>query len=322
MNILVTGGAGYIGSHLVRSLSISRQYEVTVVDDLSNGCYTDTLTDILQRKLIHFHKCDLFHKEHVKELFDRFRFDVVIHLAASVDVGESMEKPLLYYQNNVTSTLNLLAAMHCYKVKRIIFASSSSVYNSHQRTKTPIHEFEGRVWGSPYAYSKVIIEDILDNLVELDPDFQATTLRFFNVAGGDCRSQTHLIPKLLRAINNNEEFTIYGTNYGNPDGTCIRDYIHVDDVVRALHLALNQYQTIDAPVYNIGSGEGHSVREVINLATEITGREPRIIEGSHRPGDVSYLVANIEKAEEELGWKPEKTFREIIESNYENIKNR
>jgi len=302
MKLLVTGGAGYIGSHLVRELARSEQYKITIADDLSNGCYTDTLTDVIEKRQINFHKCDLFHGEHVKELFDRFRFDAVIHLAASVDVGESVEKPLLYYQNNVASTLNVLSAMHCYGIKKFIFASSAAVYTTE----------------CPYAHSKAFIEEVCRHITMDDPAFGAITLRLFNVAGGDCRSKSHLIPKLLRAIHNNEEFTIYGANHATSDGTCIRDYIHVDDVVRAFISALDRVRPGHRS-YNIGTGKGYSVREVIDKAKLITGKNVKTIDGPSRPGDSPKTIANINGTQEELGWKPEKSIEEIIESSYANL---
>ncbi len=304
MNILVCGGAGYIGSHTVRRL-IKEGYEVLVLDNLCNG-HMSAIAGIP------FVNADLCDQSALKQVFHDHKIDAVIHFAAYALVGESMGQPDIYYRNNVVGTLNLLESMLSTGVKHMVFSSTAAVYGD--PLQLPISEDHRTVPTNAYGATKLAVEEMLRWFGQAF-GLKYTSLRFFNAAGADPAGdigedhdpETHLIPVVIKAaLGLIPHVKILGTDYLTRDGTCIRDYIHVLDLADAHVLALKMLLGEGrSAVYNLGSGEGYSVREVIKTAEEVTGRMVRTIEGDRRMGDPAVLVASAEKAERELGWKPE-----------------
>jgi UDP-glucose 4-epimerase len=300
--ILVTGGAGYIGS-ITAHLLARRGYNVVAVDDLSRGHQHNI-------GRLPFHQLNLSDTSALAHLLAREAVDAVIHFAAYIAVGESTQKPELYFSNNVGGTLSLLTAMAQSNVKRLVFSSTAAVHGTPQRV--PIPEDSPFAPVSPYGESKVMVEKILG---WLDPyrGLRSIALRYFNACGSDPESglgeehdpETHLIPLLLRAVVTETPITIYGDDYETPDGTCIRDYIHVTDLAEAHLLALEKLLAGgESNSFNVGTGTGHSVMEVLRAVEEVTGRAVPYEIGSRRAGDAPTLVANSDKLKRALGWKP------------------
>ncbi len=300
--VLVTGGAGYIGS-ITAHLLARRGYSVVVVDDLSRG-HEHNVADLP------FHKLNVADTPALSDLLAREAIDAVIHFAAYIAVGESTQKPELYFSNNVGGTLSLLTAMVQTSVRRLVFSSTAAVYGTPQ--VVPIPEDSPFDAVSPYGESKVMVEKILR---WLDPyrGLRSIVLRYFNACGSDPDSglgeehdpETHLIPLLLRAVVTGNPINIYGDDYETPDGTCIRDYIHVTDLAEAHVLALEKLLAGGASdAFNVGTGAGHSVMEVLRAVEEVTGRTVPYEMGSRRAGDAPVLVANSDKLKRALGWKP------------------
>ena len=300
--ILVTGGAGYIGSNTAQLLA-RRRYNVVLVDDLSRGHQHN-----LGR--LPFHQLNLSETSALADLLAREAVDAVIHFAAYIAVGESTQKPELYFSNNVAGTLSLLTAMAQTNVKRLVFSSTAAVYGTPQIV--PIPEDSPFAPVSPYGESKVMVEKILG---WLDPlrGLRSIALRYFNACGSDPESglgeehdpETHLIPLLIQAVVNETPITIFGDDYETPDGTCIRDYIHVADLAEAHLLALEKLLAGGASdAFNVGTGSGHSVMEVLRAVEEVTGRTVPFEIGPRREGDPPVLIANSDKLKRALGWKP------------------
>lgn len=306
MKILVTGGAGYIGSVIVKKL-VNEDHEVVVFDNLCKG----------YREAVHpkavFIQSGLNNLKDLDETFKQFRFDAVVHMAAFIEAGESVQNPGKYFRNNVINGINLLNVMLKNDCKKIIFSSSAAVYGTPK--KIPVKEDAETKPTNPYGESKLIIEKVLEwynKAYSLD----YTSLRYFNAAGADEDfgeahvPETHLIPIVLQvALGQREELHIYGTDYPTKDGTCIRDYIHVSDLAKAHILALQK-----KGIYNLGCEKGYSVREIVDVAREITKKEIPVKESARRPGDPIALVASSEKIKKELGWKPEYELKDIIKS--------
>jgi UDP-glucose 4-epimerase len=302
LNILVTGGAGYIGSHIVEELCESGE-SVVVIDNLATG----------HRAAVHpkatFIEGDLNNAALVNHLFDDHSLDAVMHFASNTLVGESMAEPFKYIGDNVTNALNLLRAMIDHNVKRFILSSTANLFDDPEHM--PIDEAERIVPGSPYGESKYMIERLLfwfDRIHSL----RYAALRYFNAAGASHRGnrgehhthETHLIPLVLQvALGQREKISVFGNDYPTPDGTCVRDYIHITDLAQAHILAL---RTLDrgSRTYNLGNGEGHSVQQVIDAARSITGREIKVEIGPRRSGDPAILIASSDKIKRELGWQP------------------
>ena len=312
--ILVVGGAGYIGSHMVKML-LAKDCHVVVLDNLSNG-YRDA---VLGGDFIFG---DLSDKNCLDYLFQAYQFDGVIHFASFIQVGESMTAPCKYYQNNVVNTSNLLDAMMKYGVKHFVFSSTAAIFGEPQfallneaHPKNPIN---------PYGLSKWIVEQIL-GVYEMTCGLRSICLRYFNAAGADPDGElgerhipeTHLIPLVLQAASQRRKhITIFGQDYDTPDGTCIRDYIHINDLCQAHWLALKQlWDGNPSTAYNLGNGEGFSVREVIDVATQVTGFPIPIVEGQRREGDPARLVADAQQAKAKLGWQPQFADLETIISH-------
>lgn len=315
MTILVLGGAGYIGSHAVDQF-ITEGFDVAVVDNLLTG----------HRKAVHpaarFYEGDIRNKAFMQSVFKKESIEGVIHFAASSLVGESMERPLLYFDNNVYGTLVTLEVMHEYGVKRIVFSSTAATYG--EPNETPITENMPASPKNPYGESKRMMENMMRWCDEAY-GIRYVALRYFNVAGAkldhsigeDHTPETHLVPLLLQtALGQRESFTIFGEDYPTKDGTCVRDYVHVVDLIQA-HLKAYDYLVNDgkSDAFNLGSNEGFSVKEMLTAARQITGKEIPVKVGPRRAGDPAVLVASPQKAKTILGWAPEYTTIETIFSS-------
>jgi len=301
--ILVVGGAGYIGSHMVKDL-LDKNYQVITLDNFSTG----------HRDLIpggEFIEGSLEDAVLLDDLFSNHQIDAVMHFAAFSLVGESMEKPLKYYRNNMSATTQLLSFMIRHHVKRFIFSSTAAVYGEPQ--EIPITEDHPCQPTNPYGAGKIAVERMLRDC-DAAYGLKSISLRYFNAAGADESGQigerhtieTHLIPLILKAATGErKDIKIFGTNYPTPDGTCVRDYIHVSDLTRAHLLALEVLlESGESAVYNLGNSKGYSVREVIELARQITGHPIPAVEAEKRPGDPATLIAGSDKIRQRLGWKP------------------
>lgn len=302
MKVLVTGGAGYIGSHAVRALRATG-HEPIVFDNLSRG----HREAVLEATLL---EGDLLSQDAIDQVFKSHDIGAVMHFAALAYVGESVGHPDLYYRNNVVGTMNLLDAMHKGRVDKLIFSSTCATYG--EPVQVPMDEGHPQNPVNPYGRSKLMVERILG-------DYQAAfgmhfvTLRYFNAAGcsldgrtgEDHEPETHLIPRVLMSITGEiPEVTILGTDWETPDGTCVRDYIHVEDLAAAHVLALDYLsQGGTTAAWNLGTGQGHSVREVIACAERVSGQRVPVIEGARRKGDPAQLVASASKVRRELGWE-------------------
>lgn len=308
--ILVVGGAGYIGSHMVMDL-LREDYPVVTLDNLSRG-HRDLLPGGV------FIEGDMGNHADLERLFAKYPVKVVMHFAAHSQVGESVEHPLMYYRNNVSSSITLLEAMQSAGVRHFIFSSSAAVYG--EPLRVPIAEEHPCAPTSPYGTTKHAVEQILAD-VSRASGITYCSLRYFNAAGADssCKlgerhhPETHLIPLVLQvATGERKSVSIFGDDYPTSDGTCLRDYIHVSDLTQAHLLALEHLlQGGDNSVYNLGNSTGYSVRHIIETARKITGHPiPAVVEG-RRPGDPANLIADSSKIRRELGWQPA----------YENIDN-
>jgi UDP-glucose 4-epimerase len=312
MKVLVTGGAGYVGSAAVEQLVLAG-HEVLVVDNLSLG----------HRAAVHpdarFEQLDLADKGAVRKVVGDFRPEAVMHFAAKSLVGESMENPFPYLGDNVQNALNLLEAVAEFQVPRFILSSTANLFGDPQTI--PIAEDEVVAPGSPYGESKFIIERYLHWMAEVYPFFHYAALRYFNAAGAsenygeDHSPETHLIPIVLQvAAGKREKIKIFGDDYPTPDGTCVRDYIHVIDLAQAHILALGAIGDKNC-TYNLGNGVGYSVKEVIEVAREVTGHPIPADSEGRRPGDPPTLIASSKKIVDDLGWAPQYAdLRAIIES--------
>ena len=314
--VLVTGGAGYIGSHTVRRL-IERGYDPIVVDNLSKG----RRHNVDARRL---HVLDISDTEALAGLMESQGITSVVHFAGFIAVGESMREPELYFSNNVGGSLSLLSAMQRAGVSRLVFSSTAAVYGTPERC--PITEDAPFAPVSPYGESKVMIERVLKWLDQCR-GVRSVALRYFNACGADPGAglgeehdpETHLIPLLLRAVRTGKPITLFGDDYATPDGTCIRDYIHVGDLAEAHVLALDALVAGAASAaYNVGTGAGHSVLEVLRAAEEVTGQKVPFVMGPRRAGDPPVLVADADRLVRSLGWKARFTdLREVVATAWE-----
>jgi UDP-glucose 4-epimerase len=303
LRVLVVGGAGYIGSHMVKHL-LRQGCDVVTFDNLSTG-YRDAVLGG------EFMLGDLADQTALEPLFNTQRFDGVMHFASFIQVGESVKEPAKYYENNVTNTLNLLNAMVKHNVKRFIFSSTAAVYGEPQYV--PIDEAHPKAPITPYGKTKWMVEQILEDY-DRAYGLKSIALRYFNAAGADPDGQlgerhepeTHLIPLVLQATSGRRpHISVYGRDYDTPDGTCIRDYIHVTDLCDAHWLALQKLLSGSySAAYNLGNGQGFSVQQVIDSARHISGREIPVRHAQRREGDPARLIADSSKARMELGWQP------------------
>ncbi len=304
MRVLVVGGAGYIGSHMVRML-LTSGHEVTVFDNLNTGHEWAVPDGLMVRG-------DLLERSSVNRLFAEHSFDAVMHFSALSIVPESVTKPLLYWRNNVAGTLNLLHAMLEHGVDKFIFSSTAAVFGAPEYT--PMDEAHPTRPITPYGKTKLAVEQALADLAGAG-QLSSIAFRYFNAAGADPGGgigeahdpETHLIPVVLGALQAGDaKVTVYGNDYATPDGTCVRDYVHVNDLSRAHLLGLDYLAGHPgAHVFNLGSETGFSVLEVIAAIEEVTGLKVPYEIGPRRPGDPPVLVASSAKAKKELGWMPE-----------------
>ena len=304
MRVLITGGAGYIGSHVVKALG-EKGYEVLTIDNLSKGHEEAVLYGEVRR-------IDLSDREGIRDVLRDFKPEAVMHFAAFIEVGESVLYPLKYYKNNTVNSLILLEEMIYAGINRFIFSSTAAVYGN--PVSVPISESESIKPINPYGQSKAFVEKILEDFSR-SYGLRYVSLRYFNAAGAEPEGkigeshnpETHLIPLVLKtAKGEREHIKIFGTDYETPDGTCIRDYIHVDDLSKAHILALEYLLSGGkSEVFNCGYGHGYSVREIIDTARRVTGVDFPVVESERRPGDPAVLVADSTKLQQTLGWIPE-----------------
>ena len=321
--ILITGGAGYIGSHTVLNLIENTDYKIIIFDNLENGHIEtiNTLLEINPDKII-FEKGDLRNIEDIENVFNKYSIDGVIHFAAFALVEESVQNPSKYYRNNIYGTLNLLDTMIKHNVKRIVFSSTCATYGDIVG-QTPIDEKHPQNPINPYGYSKLAVERIMDDY-DKAYGLKSIRLRYFNVAGADEKGrigewhepETHLIPNILKA-NDNKVFTIFGNDYETRDGTCIRDYVNVLDLAEAHRLSYEYLiKENKTDVFNIGTGEGYSVKEVFEACERVLNKKIPVEIKGRRAGDPAILYADIGKVKSILDWKSEKSLEESIKSAY------
>ena len=327
--ILITGSAGYIGSHCTLAL-LERGYEVVGFDNFSVG-HIETVEKLklYGKDKFKFIQGDLLIENDIQKIFSNYKIDAVIHFAAFSLVGESCLNPSKYYRNNVVGTLNLLDKMVENNVLKIVFSSTAATYGEAQYV--PIDELHPKKPCNPYGKSKLMIEEIMDDF-DKAYNLKSVRLRYFSVAGADEKTrvgewhttETHLIPNVLKsALNENKTFNLFGYDYDTKDGTCVRDYINVEDLIEAHILALeylNKFETTN--FFNLGTNEGNSVKEVFDLCEKITGKKINLNIEKRREGDPATLIAKNKKAKEILGWEPRKTLYDSIKSAWEYEKSR
>jgi UDP-glucose 4-epimerase len=310
MKILVTGGAGYIGSFMAKRL-LDDGYEVTIVDSLERGH-----KEALDSRAV-FVQGNLLDKPFVEELF-KSKFDAVIHFAGFISMGESMENPYLYFQNNVFAALNILEEMVKTGNNNFIFSSSAGVYGNPEQI--PIPETSATRPTNPYGESKLMVEKIM-NWYAKAKQISTVALRYFNAAGASSDGsmgeqhipESHIIPNVINALMGNKPFNLFGTDYKTKDGTCVRDYIHVLDLVEAHVLALEKIQsTRGSYIYNVGTGKGFSNREIVDMVEKVSGQKVNVVEAPRRAGDADELIADPAKIQSELGFAPKYSDLETI----------
>ena len=302
MKILVVGGAGYIGSHMIKRFQ-NTDHQIEVLDNLSTGFKENSQNYKL-------HICDLSNKEQVHKILKENKYEMVMHFASSINVGESYDHPMKYYENNVTNTLNLLECMIDLKILNFIFSSTAAVYGEPE--SIPIKEEQKLSPINPYGKTKSVVESILSDY-DKSYGLKYISLRYFNACGAHIdgtigerhNPETHLIPLILQtASGRRNNFKIYGDDYKTKDGTCIRDYIHVMDIAEAHLLSLEKLiQTQSSDIYNIGNKQGYSVREIIDMVEKVTQIKISYEISEKRKGDPAELIADNSKISEKLNWK-------------------
>ncbi len=321
MNILVTGGAGYIGSHVVKQLIEETNSSVTILDNLSTG-HSSTIESLKKifeenqrgERSFNFIQADLSGFEDVERIFSENKFDALIHFAASIVVPESVENPLKYYMNNTVNTTNVISMCVKYGVAKMIFSSTAAVYGDAKenpvKESTPTHPI------NPYGWSKLMSEQVIKDTCAAHKGFDAVILRYFNVAGSDTQNRigqsfpnaTHLIKVAAQAaLGQREKMYLFGEDYETKDGTCERDYIHVDDLASA-HLRalgyLDEEQKASPEIFNVGYGHGFSVTEVIDTMKKVSGTDFEVVKVPRRAGDPAVLISDNSKTKKFLDWKP------------------
>lgn len=325
MTILITGGAGFIGSHAAIEL-LEANYEIVVVDNLANS-QIESLSRVkeITGKEFPFYETDLLDYAGLEQVFAENDITAVMHFAGLKAVGESVEKPLMYYHNNITGTLNLCALMEKYKVKNLVFSSSATVYGDPQ--EVPIYESFPLSATNPYGRTKLMIEEILRDLYRADSSWRIAILRYFNPIGAHVSGKigenptgipNNLMPYITQvAIGKREKLQVFGNDYDTPDGTGVRDYIHVVDLVKG-HLKALQYleTTGGIETFNLGTGKGYSVLDLITNFNAATGKDIPYDVVDRRPGDIGVCYANPEKAKTKLGWTAEKDLQEMCQDSW------
>ena len=319
--ILVTGGAGYIGSHCVLAL-LKQNFDVVVYDNLSTG-HIETIKTLQKYGNLIFVQGDLLNNSYLNNLFQTYNIESVIHFAAFSQVGESVKNPQKYYINNVCGTLNLLKAMLENHVKKIVFSSTAATYGEPEYT--PIDEKHPQNPINPYGQTKLMIEKIMDDY-DKAYELRSVRLRYFNVAGADTENrvgewhepETHLIPNLLKStFSGGKTFEMYGTDYNTKDGTCVRDYINVEDLADAHVLALDYLNNGgETTFFNLGTNNGNTVKEVFSLCKEVTNKKIDVKICSRREGDPAILVADNSKAKQILNWQPKRDLEHSVKTAY------
>ncbi len=319
MKILITGGAGYIGSHVAKALLEANRHDVVILDNLCKGSMRaiEALRDVGEFEFV---QESLENTPAIEKLFKREKFDAIIHFAAFIEVFESMQNPLKYYLNNTANAMNLIALANKYGVKDFIFSSTAATYGepdipqvSEETPQNPIN---------PYGRSKLMVEWVLKDAAAANPNFKYGILRYFNVAGAasdgtigqNYPNATHLIKVATQTIvGKRDKMSIFGDDYDTKDGTCIRDYIHVEDLASA-HLAVLDYlQSGESAVFNVGYGTGFSVKEVVNEAKKVSGVDFKVEIAPRRAGDPACLISNADKIRTKTSWHPEhESLDEII----------
>ena len=304
MRILVVGGAGYIGSHMVRYL-MDREHEVTVFDNLSTG-HRDAVGDA------EFVEGDLANAEQIDEVLRSAAFDGVMHFASSIQVGESVSDPAKYYRNNVTNTQNLMDAMVATQTNYFVFSSTAAIFGNPEYV--PMDEAHPKAPINPYGRTKLMVEQMLDDY-DRAYGLKSVRLRYFNAAGAHPSGalgerhepETHLIPLILQAATGQRDhIKVFGDQYDTPDGTCVRDYIHICDLAEAHDLALKRLiENRQTTSYNLGNGQGFSVSQVIDVAKSVSGVDFSVVQAAAREGDPAVLIADAQRARDELGWSPQ-----------------
>ena len=319
--ILVTGGAGYIGSHTVINL-VNAGYDIVVFDNLETG-HIETVETLKQIGNIKFIKGDLRNIEDINKVFETYEIEAVVHFAAFSLVGESVINPLKYYRNNTFGTLNLLESMISHNVKKIVFSSTCATYG--EPVYTPIDEKHPQNPINAYGASKLMIERMMKDFDDAY-GLKSIKLRYFNVAGCDKNSrvgewhepESHLIPNILKStFGEGKTFKIFGDDYDTPDGTCIRDYVNVEDLAQAHRLALEYLKRENkSDVFNLGTEQGDSVKNIFDACERVLNKKISVDVVDRRPGDPAKLFANANKAKSVLNWHPERTIENSIESAY------
>ena len=320
MKILITGGAGYIGSHIVKQLLINKNNDITIIDNFISG-FANTIKTLQSIGNVKFIKQDLSNWEKIEIIFKENNFDVVIHLAASLDVADSVLNPLKYYVNNTANTINLINLCNKYNINKFIFSSTAAVYGEPSIEKIPLKESEIKNPINPYGFSKLFSEQIIQDNAISNKNFKYVILRYFNVAGAEETLQigeshdpeTHLIPLIVKtALGKRDKILIFGDDYDTSDGTCVRDYIHVDDLATAHISALEYIDKNNSNIFNCGYGHGFSVKEVVDTVKEISKIDFKVEITQKRKGDPAVLVADNSKILELTNWIPKYDNLEFI----------
>lgn len=322
MKILLTGGTGYIGSHVAVEL-LQDGHEIVILDNLVNSKegVLDRIAEIVGTRP-KFYQADLLDKAALEKIFSENEFDVVMHFAGLKAVGESVEEPLKYYENNISGTLNLLEAMKNHDVKKIIFSSSATVYGDAGGENLAEDLETGHGISNPYGRTKYMIEEILKDVSVADGNFSATILRYFNPVGAHKSGKlgedpngrpNNLMPIVMKVAKGEyPELSVYGNDYPTPDGTCIRDYVHVVDLAKG-HVAALSNMKNGVQIYNLGTGKGTSVLEMVAAFEKASGEKLPYTIVDRRAGDLPCLFCDPAKAEAELGWKAELTIDDVME---------
>ncbi|HFI0462917.1 TPA: UDP-glucose 4-epimerase GalE [Streptococcus suis] len=326
MAILVTGGAGYIGSHTVVEL-LAQDYEVIIVDNFYNAkpSVLDRIREI-SGKEFHFYQADILDKEAMRQIFQQHQIQSVIHFAGYKAVGESVSIPLAYYHNNIEGTVSLLEVMKEFGVKDIVFSSSATVYGLNNPSPL-VESMPADTANSPYGYTKVVNEHLLKDLAVSDPDWSITILRYFNPIGAHASGRigedpqgipNNLMPFITQvAVGKRDHLTVFGKDYDTPDGTGVRDYIHVVDLALGHIKAIEKNQVQKGvKVYNLGTGVGYSVLDLVNAFVTTNGVQVPYEIADRRPGDVATCYADVTKAHEELGWATEKNLEDMCRDSW------
>ena len=326
-NLLITGGAGYIGSHVVKLLLENTNSEVTVIDNLVTG-FESTINELKKIREFEFIKTDLSNSDEIRGVFKAKKFDAIIHFASSLIVPESVENPLKYYLNNTANTANLVKLANDYGVKKFVFSSTAAVYGEHNLMDNGKWTMENGISENfstnpinPYGQSKLFSEKIIQDAAKANPDFKYVIFRYFNVAGAapdlsigqKTKNATHLIKVASEcAAGKRKGMYIFGTDYPTPDGTCIRDYIHVMDLADAHIKALDYLDENKSDIFNVGYGRGLSVKEVIDTVKKVSGVDFKVENAPRRAGDPAMLISDNSKIKEKMKWHPKYDDLEFI----------